>query len=165
KDQGYSNADVTLVGRIFDKDQFDKLQKCLKEIHPRRKGAARDPLTIVHPALDCLGINTVYVVAIESPKLGEDGIVEIRIKCIEYVKPKPTKKKKPTPISADQRAMLQRLANASVTTGEANAQLGTRGGEIKNEYGDLVKNDLGYIAPRHNALGFLDETPVFLGGG
>jgi hypothetical protein len=145
KDQGYSNADITLVGRFATKEQFEQLQKALKEIHPRRKGAARDPLSIVHPALDTLGVSTVYVLAIETPKLGDDGIVEIRIKCLEFVKPKPTVKKKPAVISPQS----QRFANASVTKGR----------ELLLENGQ-TKVDLGIPPPRDSALSFLEPNRI-----
>jgi hypothetical protein len=146
KDQGYSNAEITLVGRIFNKDQFDKLQKALKEIHPRRKGAARDPLAVVHPALDTIGVSLVYVLAIEAPKLGDDGIVEVRIRCLEWIpKPKDTVKKKAAPISP----ASQRIANASVTKGR----------EILLDNGQ-TKYDLGIPPPRDSALAFLEPNRI-----
>ena len=149
KDLGYSNAEITLVGRIATQEDFEKLQKCLKEIHPRRKGAARDPLTIVHPATDTIGVNSVYVLAIETPKLGEDGIVEQRIRCLEWVKPKDPAKKKQSPISAQSLAIAQRAANASVT----------RGRELLLPNGQ-TKLDLGIPPPRDSALSYLEPNRI-----
>lgn len=146
KDQGYSNAEITLVGRVFSEEQFKALQKALKEIHPRRKGAARDPLAVVHPALDTIGVSSVYVLAIEAPKLGDDDIVTIRIRCLEWIpKPKDTVKKKATPISAQQ----QRFLNASVT----------RGRETLDANGN-IKIDLGIPPPRDSALAFLEPNRI-----
>jgi len=157
KDQGYSNAEITLVGRVFTEDQFQKLQQALKEIHPRRKGAARDPLVVVHPALDALGINAVYVIAIEAPRLGADDIVETRIRCLEWIpKPKNTKKKKATPrgwgdwVPTTERGhILQRQANASATRGQV----------ITLPNGQ-EKLDLGIAPPRDSALSFLEPNRI-----
>jgi hypothetical protein len=144
KDQGYSNAEITLVGRVASKDDFDKLQKALKEVHPRRKGAARDPLTVVHPALDTLGVNAVYVIAIEAPKLGDDGIVEVRIKCLEWLpQPKATKKRKQKPIGP----------------GFTNEAFKGRGDVIVLDNGQ-EKLDLGIPPPRDSALAFLEPNRI-----
>lgn len=144
KDQGYSNAEITLVGRIFDKDQFDKLQKALKEIHPRRKGAARDPLAVVHPALDTIGVSLVYVLAIEAPKLDERGIVEVRIRCLEWTaQPKATAKHKPKPLAP----------------GFTNEAFKGRGNVITLENGQ-EKLDLGLPPPRDSALAFLEPNRI-----
>ena len=57
KDEGYQNASVTLTGRFASKSDWDAMQEHLKVLHPRRKGAARDPLVLVHPAAAALGIS------------------------------------------------------------------------------------------------------------
>lgn len=88
KDEGYQNAPITLVGQFSSQEHWAAMQKALKEIHPRRKGAARDPLALVHPAAAALGIDAVYVVSVGTPKRIGLGIVELRIECIEWI-PKP----------------------------------------------------------------------------
>jgi hypothetical protein len=146
KDQGYSNAEITLVGRVATQDEFSKLQKALKEIHPRRKGAARDPLAVVHPALDTLGITAVYVLAIEAPRLGDDGIVELRIRCLEWTpQPKATAKRK-------QKA----IAMGSGYTTEAFKGRGT----ILTDANGNEKIDLGLPPPRDSALAFLEPNRI-----
>lgn len=102
KDQGYSNADVTLIGTISTLDDWETLDKALKEIHPRRKGAAREPLAVVHPALAILGINNVYVLGIGAPQLNADGIVSVRIRCLEWLPAsKATGKSKGKPLNTN----------------------------------------------------------------
>ncbi len=148
KDKGYKNADITLVGTIANKDDWNALGKALKEIHPRRKGADRQPLAVVHPALNVLGITTVYVVSISAPQLSSSELATVRIRCLEWIpQPKPVAKSKPKPISAEQRA-----ANASVTKGR----------ELLLENGQ-TKVDLGVPPPRDSALSYI-ETPVYVLG-
>jgi hypothetical protein len=144
RDHGYTNAEITLVGRIATKEDFDKLKAALKQIHPRRKGAARDPLTVVHPALDTLGVNAVYVTAIDAPKLGQDGIVETRIKCLEWLpQPKPTKKHQQKPLGP----------------GFTNEAFKGRGDIIVLDNGQ-EKLDLGIPPPRDSALAFLEPNRI-----
>lgn len=146
KDKGYENADVTLVGSISKKADWDALAKALKEIHPRRKGAARDPLAVVHPALSVLGITNLYVIAIGTPKLGDDGIVRISIKCLEWVPaPKPVPAKKQKPITKEQ----QHAANRAVTFGR----------ELTDANGN-TRVDLGVPPPRDSALAFLEPNRI-----
>lgn len=93
KDQGYENAKITLIGRINTQAQYDELQIALKQIHPRRKGAARDPLTIIHPAVTSLGVEAVYVTSIAAPTL-DNGICTQRIEVLEFTpQPKAAPKK------------------------------------------------------------------------
>jgi hypothetical protein len=93
KDQGYENAKITLTGRMMTQPEYEELQVALKEIHPRRKGAARDPLTIIHPAITSLGVEAVYVTSIKTPTL-DNGICTQVIEVIEFTaQPKAAKKK------------------------------------------------------------------------
>lgn len=95
KDEGYQNAQVTLTGRLVNKEDHVALQKSLQEIHPRRKGSVRDPLAIVHPAVTALGISSVYVTSIALPQL-ENGVLTQVIEVLEYTpQPKPVPKKRP----------------------------------------------------------------------
>jgi len=90
KDEGYQNAKITLTGRMTTAEDYDALQVALKEIHPRRKGAARDPLSIVHPAITSLGVEAVYVTSIATPKI-DNGICTQTIEVLEFT-PQPKKK-------------------------------------------------------------------------
>jgi hypothetical protein len=97
KDEGYENAKITLIGRLVSKDDYDALQLAIKDIHPRRKGAARDPVSINHPALTVLGIDAVYVTSIATPRLDSVGMLEQRIEVLEYTpQPKKLPKRKMT---------------------------------------------------------------------
>lgn len=90
KDEGYENAKITLIGRLVSKADYDALQVAIAEIHPRRKGAARDPVSINHPALTVLGVDAVYVTSIAAPRLDSVGMLEQRIEVLEYT-PQPKK--------------------------------------------------------------------------
>lgn len=143
-DTGYENAGVTLIGTFTTKKDWAELALALKEIHPRKRGKERHPLAVVHPALNILGITTVWVTEINAPQLGDDGVMEITITCLEWIpEPKVLKKAAPKPISIEQRA-----ANRAVTRGrkliDANG----------NEYVDL-----GIPPPRTSALGFIKSPP------
>ena len=43
KDKGYQPPQLTLIGRIYGREEWDALQKIMPSIHPRRKGASRKP--------------------------------------------------------------------------------------------------------------------------
>jgi hypothetical protein len=90
-DEGYQPGEFQLIGKLESKADWVLLQKALKDVHPRKKGASRSPLILVHPAAATLGIEAVYVIGIDVPKL-EHGIVEQRIKVLEWIA-KPTKTK------------------------------------------------------------------------
>lgn len=93
KDQGYENAKLTLIGRLTTSEEHEQLQKALKEIHPRRKGAARDPLAIIHPAATLLGVDAVYVTSLAAVQL-DNGVLTQRIEVLEFTpQPKPAPKK------------------------------------------------------------------------
>ena len=104
KDEGYKPAELMFVGQIVDRDEWKTMSNALKDIHPRKKGSASEPLACEHPGLAYLGVSNVNVTRIVTPRI-RDGILEVRIAALEWV-PKPKKKKKPKdrPIAARQRA-------------------------------------------------------------
>jgi hypothetical protein len=93
KDEGYENAKITLTGQFVSRDDLRALEVALKAVHPRRKGATRDPLPINHPALTAIGVTAVYITSIAVPQL-YNGIYEVAIETIEYLKPTDRKKRK-----------------------------------------------------------------------
>lgn len=110
KDNGYLNAEIVLIGQMTDRDDWKVMINAMKDIHPRKKGSATEPLACEHPVLAFLGITNVYVQRISSPRI-VDGILEIRIAVLEWL-PKPKVKKKPKGLPIAQR---QRLANQAAS--------------------------------------------------
>ena len=104
KDQGYEPARLTLQGQIVSKEELAELESALKRIHPR-KGAPKDPLIIVHPSANLLGVRAVMVVEVKAPQVSARAGLEIAIDVVEYAKPKPVKKKKPQPVGGGTRKL------------------------------------------------------------
>lgn len=119
KDQGYENARLTLVGQLVHKAEYDALQVALKDIHPRRKGAERDALLIVHPVTTLLGVDSVYITALNAVEI-DNGILTQRIEVIEFVPQPKARPKKKLAAAANTRFgdAAQRAANASVLSGQ-----------------------------------------------
>jgi len=92
KDQGYDPAKLELVGRLLTAEQWATMQALIPTIHPRRRGALRQPLAIYHPGTEYLGVSSVYVESIEAPSL-QDGVMHLTIRVLEWV-PKPEKRGK-----------------------------------------------------------------------
>lgn len=111
KDEGYKPSDLMLVGQIIDRTEWKTMTEALKDIHPRKKGSANEPLACEHPALAYLGVSNVYVTKVFGPRV-RDGIIEVRIAVLEWV-PKPKVKKKPK-----DSPKAQRLANLTATQGQ-----------------------------------------------
>lgn len=100
QDLGLLPPRITARGRMVSKKDWDTLQFIMPDINPRKPGGPKFPLTIFHPAVALLGVNTVYVERIRPPEL-KDGILEIQIDMIEFAEPKATKiVKKPAAPSA-----------------------------------------------------------------
>jgi len=95
KDEGYDPARIELIGKLTSRDHFKELARILSDIHPKKKGAARAVLGIDHPKARLLGIVSVYVIELRSPKL-ERGLMTMTIRALEYVdKPATVKPRKP----------------------------------------------------------------------
>jgi hypothetical protein len=90
KDRGYDAAEVSFVGKLESKDDWQALQQILPDIHPRKKGGKRKDMTAAHPSLAVMGVTRIYVKSIKAPEI-EDGIMEMTIEAIEFI-PSPPKK-------------------------------------------------------------------------
>ncbi len=75
-DEGYVPAPVQIAIKLWLAEQWRVWQFVLPVIHPRQQGGVRSPLEIQHPATDALGIETIYIRKISSPR-GEGGGVRI----------------------------------------------------------------------------------------
>lgn len=91
EDNGYAPAAISITLRIGNAIDWSIFQDLLPRIHPRRAGATRAPLGIIHPSLAVLGITQVYVTEIGLPK-PSGAVIQVSIKAIEDVPvPKPAK--------------------------------------------------------------------------
>lgn len=170
-DQGYEPGELNLNGQITDKKDWQELLVALKDIHPRRKGKSREPLALVHPASSALGVDTVYVIAIEIPKLENGGVLHVRIRVLEWIPaPKPIKNKfgptVPKTWSAEQRAANAKVGGFALV----NVPIGGIGPNRvvpTNQAGDPVYNSGSYVSaatppvpPAAAAPMFIDENEV-----
>jgi len=115
KDLGLLPPRFSARGRMCTPEDWDALQQIIPDINPRKKGGPKFPLSIFHPAVALLGVNTIYVERIRPPEL-KDGILEIQIDMIEFAEPKKTNvsKKPATPsgyIGTDEDAQILAAQN------------------------------------------------------
>lgn len=93
-DAGYQPADVSVTIRGTTLDDFEFVKSLIADIHPRKKGGARSPVTIEHPAANMLGIRRLYVKRVEFPTL-DNGVMTFTFHCVEWFpEPKKAKPKK-----------------------------------------------------------------------
>jgi hypothetical protein len=113
RDMGLLPPRMSARGRMSTVEDWEMLQQTMPDIHPRKAGGIKFPLSIFHPATALLGVTQVYVERIRPPEI-KDGILEISIDMIEWSdQPKPTKvKTKPTPTDADVAIMVAQLRGA-----------------------------------------------------
>lgn len=126
KDLGLLPPRFSARGRMVSQADWDALQNIIPDINPRKKGGPKFPLTIFHPAVALLGVNTIYVERIRPPEI-KDGIFDIQIDMIEFAEPKETNvvKKPATPggyIGTDEDAAI--LASQQRNWGLRRAGLG-----------------------------------------
>jgi hypothetical protein len=99
RDNGYDPAELTLVGRMIERSDWNTMQSALKQIHPRL-GKPRNPLTLEHPAAAYLGVTTVYVKSVSTPRM-EGGILTLEIDVLEWVEAPKVAKPSRRPVSSD----------------------------------------------------------------
>jgi len=97
KDKGYQPPQLTLIGRIYGREEWDALQKIMPSIHPRRKGASRKPFRITHPKTLLMGIENIFIHEIDAVDVTR-GILTIELRAYEWTpQPKPVQKASETP--------------------------------------------------------------------
>jgi hypothetical protein len=109
KDNGYDPGKLTLVGRMVESKDWDAMQAALKQIHPRQ-GKTRNPLALEHPASAYLGITTVYVETVHTPRV-ENGVIVVEIDVLEWVEAPKVAKPKREPVAPD--GGLRRLSDGT----------------------------------------------------
>lgn len=80
RDNGLAPCAFTIKCEI-KASQWLEWQQKLPSIQPRRAGAVREPLNIVHPLPNTYGVTTIYVHKIKQPppSARKGGIIEIRV--------------------------------------------------------------------------------------
>lgn len=125
---GYKPSEVVIETTIWTPPQYQQLQLMLADLWPRKDQAPNQGVSIYHPELQLLGINSVIIAAIDLPKQGDQwGTRIFTIKCIEYFPPKkgaPAKKATLTPVQVTKQSAVL-LPSASETTKPKN-QNGTQ---------------------------------------
>lgn len=92
-DKGYDLGKLKISVTIWTAEQFSAWETLLPKILPRRKLTDRQPLEIVHPAINEIGIDAVYIVKISPLKNGSVwGSKTSVIECIEFNPPSSTAK-------------------------------------------------------------------------
>jgi hypothetical protein len=113
-DMGLLPPRLSARGRMVTVEDWEMLQQIMPDIHPKKKGGIKFPLSIFHPAVAVLGVLQVYVERIRPPEI-KDGVLEISLDMIEWSdQPKPTKiKNKVDPATdADVAIMVAQLRGA-----------------------------------------------------
>ena len=82
-DNGYEPAKVTIDLRIRTPEELATWELVFRVIDPRRKGATSEPWSIAHPAVNMIGITSIFVQTIDVPKLS-NGVLSIKLQCVEW---------------------------------------------------------------------------------
>jgi len=93
RDRGLLPHRVSISIR-FTADESEELSDIMRYLLPKR-GDARGPITISHPATDWYNVNEIELKDVDGPHVGDDGIGEVSISALEWI-PEP-KKRKPQP--------------------------------------------------------------------
>jgi len=92
RDEGYQPARIQISIQIYSESDWQWLQELWPMITPRKKGGVRNPLEILHPVTELLGIRHIYIDTIPVPKLA-DQILTVTFGAIEWIpEPKTVKK-------------------------------------------------------------------------
>jgi len=91
-DQGDELVEVKIRVEVHKPDQWREWQAVLGQIWPKKAGGDRQPLEIIHPLPNFLGIKDVYIERLK-PNPPENQVMIIEIDCTEYApNPKPVEK-------------------------------------------------------------------------
>lgn len=91
-DNGKPAIDFTIEVTLPGKPEWIHWCRIYPRLDPRRKGAAKTPLEILHPLVNMCGIKTIYIDEISPGWPSADGGMTWTIHCIEWL-PAPKKTK------------------------------------------------------------------------
>lgn len=84
-DLGRDLAKFTIKVLMWHASQWDALRKMRASLQPLTSGRKLKPVDVQHPALDFLGIASVYVKRVGIPQIGsKPGTVEVELECLEF---------------------------------------------------------------------------------
>lgn len=91
-DQGDELVEIKIRVEVYNRDQWREWQAVIGQIWPKKAGGDRQPLEIMHPLPNFLGIKDVYIERLK-PNPPENQVMIIEIDCTEYApNPKPVEK-------------------------------------------------------------------------
>jgi hypothetical protein len=94
KDEGMDLAKLNIKLLIYNRTDWADLQRLLPLVHPRRKGGPREPIAILTPYTQLLGIDSIYIKGIPIPSLDKSTqMLTLTMEAIEWV-PQPRTVKK-----------------------------------------------------------------------
>lgn len=95
EDNGIDPAKFDIEVHLIDDEDFRSWLSIFPKINPRRPGAARQPLEVVHPEPNLLGISQIIVKNIRCGVPSARGGKKYTLQCQEYFPaPKPVNKSK-----------------------------------------------------------------------
>jgi hypothetical protein len=92
KDEGQEPGGFDIVGKLVSKEDWDKLQVIMPDLHPKKLGGEREATAIDHPATSLIGIEFIYINEIYTPTI-DNGILMVRMHAFQWTKTPPVKKK------------------------------------------------------------------------
>lgn len=94
--EGDNPATVTILMTLATRDDLDLLPEALAALKPQSDGAAKQPLDIIYPSVNALGVESIVVKSIVMPPPTAGAGWPITINARQWVpKPKTQKKLKP----------------------------------------------------------------------
>lgn len=92
-DNGNAGREFRIIVTLPGKPEWIHWCRIYPKLDPRKKGAARTARPILHPLVNMMGIQTIYVTNIEPDWPDAQGGMKWTISCTEWM-PKPKKKTK-----------------------------------------------------------------------
>ncbi len=87
-DKGYTLAPVRVTLKIWTAQHWADMQDLLDKLQARRNLAQRDPVSMFHPAIACLGVEKVVLKDMGSPRPSSTpGAYEVTFNFLEYNPP------------------------------------------------------------------------------
>lgn len=85
-DLGYDGAKVNVTVKMWRQEDLDAFQQFADQFRPRKDEAKPNPIDVIHPAINMLGIVSLTVEKIGIPEpSSEAGFYEVTIDFIEFI--------------------------------------------------------------------------------
>jgi hypothetical protein len=113
-DNGFNAGTVQLVGVIWNLGQWEDLQALIPIYDPQKPGGSSSPLSVYHPALALLGIDTVYLKGIGLSPPNAGGSLTVTLDILQWF----PKTKAATPSKKAKGFNGAQNANAALNAGD-----------------------------------------------